>query len=562
MVENLEATEERDNILVIEYLEEQLGKYKEEFREYFKKEYKEIIEYFNYAPIGQSIYGWLFEEANISRLPVSAKRMISNVKGLSKINGLSFIRQFKLADKLECSDRWVRNIASRLKQIGLFFAVKTNKIQYSITFALHKSVGNYFDTIVAIVFEHYQIVVEAAALKTNIATKINNTGNTTNTSGSSSGSSSGSKRGFSLAKCLYEKSCGKSSGSEYKRKKENSKNEEGMHAIGGEPAKPSINTISNFFNEEKRTVTINTAINNTTNDAIEDKVKVIKSIYDYELCEKYTIEYARIKLGTNDEINDIGAFARYCHRSGEKDNWIKAFVDSNYSIEPYNPLKNNSIEEISRVNISANANANAKQKEEINETTEAKKVNEKEEKPQEIKGKYSINIYLDFINKVEEPRLKALGRKVYKKEALARSMRVTGNDDVKVGQFVEQMKAASIGARPSDFVGYHFIGSNLGVEQAEIKQMRELKESEQALKRKQEYENLLKQEELKDKIWINLAQSEQSSLLKGQMEGFRRSKYFNSHYRFWSEKDLKEHAIYVIKGALLEKGIREQEIIS
>jgi hypothetical protein len=121
MVENLEATEERDNILIIEYLEEQLGKYKEEFREYFKKEYKEIIEYFNYAPVGQSVYGWLFDETNINRLPVSVKRMISNVKGLSKINGLSFIRQFKLADKLKCSDRWVRNIASRLKQIGLFF---------------------------------------------------------------------------------------------------------------------------------------------------------------------------------------------------------------------------------------------------------------------------------------------------------------------------------------------------------------------------------------------------------------------------------------------------------
>jgi hypothetical protein len=420
---------------------------------------------------------------------------------------------------------------------------------------LYKSVGNYFDTILAIVFEHYQIVVEATAIKTNIATKPNNTGNTTSTSRSTSGSTSGSKRGFSLAKCLYERICSKGSGSEYKRKKENGKNEEGMHAIGGEPAKPSINTINKSSNKEKETVNTN----DVTNDVIKDEDKAIKSIYNYELCERYTIEYAKMKLGTGDEINDIGAFARYCYRSGEKDNWIKVFIDSNYSIQLYNPLKNNSIEEISRLSI--NANASAKQKEKINETTEAKKVKEKEEKPQEIKGKYSVNICLDFINKVEEPRLKLLGRKVYKREALANSMRVTGNDDVKVGQFVEQMKIASIGARPGDFNVYTPIG-NLEIEQAEIKQMRELKESEQALKRKQEYEKLLKQEELKDKVWMNLAQSEQSSLLKGQMEAFRSSKYFNSHYRFWSEKDLKDHVVYIIKGALLEKGIFEQETIS
>ena len=497
--------EDGEDLVLGEYLIEILLKYKQGFREYFYNQCREIINYFAHCQATMAIKTWLFYDGNLEKFPLSARGLFDNIKGLSKMKGLSFIKQFNLADKLEHSTRWVRDIASRLKRLALLFSIKTDKINYCLTFELAKPVSEYFSTLVTLVFEHYSTISTSPNnfnSFSNSSTFNNASENTQSQSPStlsaepSAEPSAGSQGEFSLAKLLFTKLCSYSQRFESKifgDKKKKEKSKEGMHAsvASVESSQPATSTTSvNLSDQEKESSTNNTnsaksdrkepSTNNTTsnyssnnssntsftitissstninhnnvnstasnsiNNAttitnISSNEKLVNSIYDYKLCEKYTIEYAKMKLGTSDEIHNIGAFARYCYRTGEKDIWIKLFLENNYTITPYNPLKNNDIEQTTSHNQRqakqqtsqqgaqennqpqteqngsdsiANSDENAyssafeseKQVNNMNINL-SQSLNNQVSQPIEKQGKFNYETYLEFVERVETPRL-------------------------------------------------------------------------------------------------------------------------------------------------------------
>ena len=573
-----------EGLMIDEYLIEILNNYKEEFREYFYDKCREIIDYFVNCSTEMPIKSWFFYDGNVAKFPLSARGLFDNIKGLSKMNGLSFIKQFNLADKLKHSPRWVREIALRLKKLALLFSIKTNKINYGFTFDLGKPVSEYFRTLVTLVFEHYSTTFNHAN-KANNANTPNNASNGNNASKNTKRKPSatspaqppaqppaGSRLDFSLAKLLYTKLCSRSHKIELlisrNKKKKEEKSKEGMHAsVESQPA--SHSTSVNFPDEEKEPITTsipdfdftenkstennhennhnNHNQDNSNNNPKPEEPKVsnddknsIKSIYSYELCEKYTIKYAKFKLGTSDEIDDIKAFATYCYKSGEKDTWIKLFVENNYTITPYNPLKNNNIDQNGTDNNNQSNQQHYQQKNK-QKLRQAKRI------ALDPKGKYSLNVYLDFMERVESPRLEFLGRKVYSAVKLAESAMNTGNDDKRVAKFVEQMKTASIGARPSDFRNNHPIATT--TIPTETTQPTSAKQKLSATF-KEEFEQQMKLESLKDELWCKLSASEQQSLLIGQIKELKASKHFHSTYRSWSEAILRDYATNQVKKQL------------
>ncbi|KAF0209884.1 MAG: hypothetical protein FD167_5423, partial [bacterium] len=211
--------EDGEDLVLGEYLIEILLKYKQGFREYFYNQCREIINYFAHCQATMAIKTWFFHDGNLEKFPSSARGLFDNIKGLSKMSGLSFIKQFNLADKLKHSTRWVRDITSRLKRLSLLFSIKTNKINYCLTFDLGKPVSEYFSTLVTLVFEHYSTISSTTNnfSSFNSFNSFNNPNNasentqsqpsSTSPSEPSAEPSAGSQGEFSLAKLLFTKLC-------------------------------------------------------------------------------------------------------------------------------------------------------------------------------------------------------------------------------------------------------------------------------------------------------------------------------------------------------------------
>ena len=625
--------EDGEDLVLGEYLIGILLKYKQEFREYFYNQCREIIDYFANCQATMAIKAWFFHDGNLEKFPLSARGLFDNIKGLSRMNGLSFIKQFNLADKLEHSTRWVRDIASRLKRLALLFSIKTDKINYCLTFDLGKSVSEYFSTLVTLLFDNYSTISNTPS---NSSTSSNTSGNTQSESSSTSSSepsaepSAGSQGEFSLAKLLFTKLCSYSQRIESKilgrKKKKEEKSKEGMHpsVASAESSQPATTTTSiNLSDQEKEASTNNTTsnynnnssntsftiiigntmkinhnnVNNTANNAntitsISSNEKPVNSIYNYKLCERYTIEYAKMKFGTSDEIENIGAFARYCYRTGEKDIWIKLFVENNYTITPYNPLKNNDIEQnishnqkqTKQQNVQQHSQQNNQPKtdqsgsdsmansdengyssgfeslEQVSDIKESQKpnsqvnqVNQVSQIKVENQGKFTYETYLDFVERRERPRLERIGRKVYSAKALAESMLNTGNDDKRVAKFVELMKSSSIGARPSDFNSPStVITTALATEPTPAEKL-------VLAAIKQDFDYQTRFETLEKKLWQQLSVSDQESLLIQEIKELRATKYFDSHYQYWPKAILREHAINQAKKRLAKVEMSRQE---
>ncbi|MFY9225657.1 MAG: hypothetical protein WAQ98_23470, partial [Blastocatellia bacterium] len=73
--------------------------------------------------------------------------------------------------------------------------------------------------------------------------------------------------------------------------------------------------------------------------------------------------------------------------------------------------------------------------------------------PKEVNGKYSYEVYLDYILREESKRMEAKGKPLFSVEGLAKHLYKTGSDDAKVKVFVEKMRNLAVGARPGDLAG-------------------------------------------------------------------------------------------------------------
>ena len=651
-----------DELILDEYLVDLLNNYKQEFREYFYDKCRETINYFANCPVTIEIRQWFFHAGNVAKFPLSAQDLFDNVKGLSRMTGMSFIKQFNLANRLKHSSRWIRNITSKLKTIALLFSRKTNKINYCITFDLAKPVSEFFDTLVSLVFDYY-------SNDSNSLDTVNNSGNnaTFNSSAepssqSSSEPSAGSKPEFSLVNLLYTKLCDRSKRLEYllsSVNKNKTKSKEGMLASTQSQPASQIHSTVNLTDKKREETTTNSDLKGNSNNNNNNNKEVPKSLYNYKLCERYTIEYAKFKVGSPDEIRTIEGFATYCYNSGEKDADIEFFVKNDYVYIPYNSLKNNKVKQetskTSKPNSKKkNQSKQAKQAKQTNETNERRQTNQvldensvkandsneidnlnnvdsvdnmddgddviiaseqitevspsedtlystasstnqasdgqidhqnqvteekqttqanqfnqqtelqqNEQTNQKVKpkGKYSFNIYLDFMERVESPRLESLGRKVYSAVKLAESAMNTGNDDKRVAKFVEQMKTASIGARPSDFRVNSFTSTrNSDNPSRASKASNEPTQEEKAVlaEIKQEFDYQTKFENLKDTLWQKLSASQQQSLFMQELNKLQQSKHFDSHYKSWSTNRLGDYVSNQVKKQLAKKAMVEQ----
>lgn len=183
---------------------------------------------------------------------------------------------------------------------------------------------------------------------------------------------------------------------------------------------------SNFADSEnKQEEPSNNNPNTNSNNDPDDHKKEPLSQYDYEMCESFVIEYAKLKLATTDEIKDIRAFALYCYETGDKDTWIKLFIDNNYTLTPYNPIKEYQAKDEYPLQQPDKTDDQGKPSQTI-----------------EIKGKYAYEVYKDFA--AQEAKR---GKKIHSIEALATWLHQSGKQDNQVAKFIDEMKENSIGAR-------------------------------------------------------------------------------------------------------------------
>ncbi|MBL8195989.1 MAG: hypothetical protein JNM06_19515, partial [Blastocatellia bacterium] len=340
-----------------EYINELLSYTDEGFESFFRDKANAIINYFGDCPIWMSLEEWLFYEGNLKHFSYKTKALVNQIYNRSKISGYSFIKQYNLADKLNITDRYVREIVKNLQSLALVHKSRTNKIHYSLIFDLATKVTCYIESVVNILFNYYS--------KNNnfVASPV-----------ASSVASSSSFTDFSLVTVVYKGICEIKKVSQSKRSKiyKTCKNKEHAGMLESEPSSnitdlsfPSEESKSNLTsNVDKLTevvkkligllsnqlpstnildklTTLNISSSNyQSNEEIEKTLnrEEIKSRYTLDECEKYTIEYAKGKLGSRDEIRDIRLFAGYCYRSGEHDIWIDIFLRTG-KIMPYNPVR-------------------------------------------------------------------------------------------------------------------------------------------------------------------------------------------------------------------------------
>lgn len=198
-----------------------------------------------------------------------------------------------------------------------------------------------------------------------------------------------------------------------------------MHAE--EASQPTVNITNRNIAEEKEIQVINA--NTTTSVSKDSERQQTLSKYSLEICKRFTLAYAKAKLMTKDEIRDLRAFSLYCLRTGEKDAWIAAFIENNYTLTPINPLKDQQVEQPQeQPKVLQSPAKQPKQKK--NKSVETK----------EVKGKYSYQVYLDYVhNEVKQ------GKAIKSVEKLTNWLRRTGLQDKQVTDFVEQMRATYAG---------------------------------------------------------------------------------------------------------------------
>lgn len=201
-----------------------------------------------------------------------------------------------------------------------------------------------------------------------------------------------------------------------------------MHAKEG--SQPTINITDSNIAEGKEIQVINA--NTTTSVSKDSERQQTLSKYSLEICKRFTLAYAKAKLMTKDEIRDLRAFSLYCLRTGEKDAWIAAFIENDYTLTPINPLKDQQVEQPQeQLKVPQTPAKQPKQpKQKKNKSVETK----------EVKGKYSYQVYLDYVhNEVKQ------GKAIKSVEKLTNWLRRTGLQDKQVTDFVDQMRATYAG---------------------------------------------------------------------------------------------------------------------
>jgi hypothetical protein len=341
-----------------DYIDELLSYTDEEFEAFFRDKASTIIDYFANCPVWMSLEEWLFYEGNLKHFSYKTKALVNQIYNRSKISGYSFIKQYNLADKLNITDRYVREIVKNLQSLALVHKSRTNKIHYSLIFDLATKVTCYIESVVNILFNYYS--------KNN---------NVIASSVASSVASSSSFTDFSLVNVVYTGICELKKASQSKRTKicKTCKNKE--HAGMRESESSSNITDLSFPNEESQSsltsnidkltgvvrtlaeslssilpntnildklATLNTSSNNYQGNLEIEKTfngEKGKSRYTLDECKTYTIEYAKFKVGSGDPIDSINAFAGWCYREGLQDIWIDDYFRtgkiSDYTLEDY-----------------------------------------------------------------------------------------------------------------------------------------------------------------------------------------------------------------------------------
>jgi len=137
------------------YIDELLSYTDEGFETFFRDKASAIIDYFANCPVWMSLEEWLFHEGNLKPFSSTAKSLIKQIRNRSKRLGYSFIKQYELADKLNITDRYLREIVKKFQSLALIHKGRTDKIHYSLIFDLTTKVTSYIEAVVNILFDYY-----------------------------------------------------------------------------------------------------------------------------------------------------------------------------------------------------------------------------------------------------------------------------------------------------------------------------------------------------------------------------------------------------------------------
>jgi len=183
---------------------------------------------------------------------------------------------------------------------------------------------------------------------------------------------------------------------------------------------------SNFTtSENKQEEPINSDSNASSKTDRDDHKEPPKSQYDYEMCERFVIEYAKLKLATRDEIKDLRAFALYCYETGDKDPWIAEFIKNNYTLSPVNPFKDQQ---------ASQAEQAEKQQSKVKKISpkQARKAKGQATETEQIKGKHPYDVYYSYAE-----WCKRSGQPIESVEAIAKHCYRTGSQDKQVADYLE-----------------------------------------------------------------------------------------------------------------------------
>ncbi len=504
-------------LTLIEHISKFLEPYSEEFNSFFNEHCKNVIDFFSNASPEQSIYEWFFDEANLSKINYKIKDFINNVEGLSPLRGLSFIRQFRLANKLEITDRWLRKLTTPLKELGLLFSKKTKGIHYKFTFNLHLPIVDFFKYLIDAIFCYYS----------------------GSTSGLSSGSTSGSKQKYFLASTLYNYAYGQLRNTESLRSKKSKRIEEirSMHA--SEASSSSNITSSKIAEEKEATNPVTHSITNSTTNTIATKNTIAgeleekrKSTYNLAIILKWVFEYAKMKLETDDKIRNVNGFANYCLNSGEKDPWIAEYINNGYVLSPVNPLKDYEVNQVSEVQeVKGVQQSETQRKAKKISPKQARRMKQQSNEHIELKGKYPYQVYLDFAN-YELKQKKNIGSI----DGFANWLQRTGaQDDTQVAQFVDLMKQTLVGSHKQNNV-------------APLEQSQE--EKEKLAQEAARVQEALAIDSLGIQVWESLDQSKKRQILDVAVPAYK-EKYPQICTKMTSD-GLRVHLTGLIKGSLGE----------
>ena len=143
------------NTNINEYINELLSDTDEGFESFFRDKAGAIINYFAVCPVSMSLEEWLFHEGNMKHFSRTSKRLIKQIYNNSKTLGYSSTKQYKLADKLNITDRYLREIVKKFQSLALIHKGRTDKIHYSLIFDLTTKVTSYTEAVVNILFDYY-----------------------------------------------------------------------------------------------------------------------------------------------------------------------------------------------------------------------------------------------------------------------------------------------------------------------------------------------------------------------------------------------------------------------